>query len=310
MNKGILTISFDTELIWGRVHLSNYDQFISRAEKVHKTIPRLLTMLDTYQIPVTWAVVGHIFLDRCNSHHSDIKRPDYKNMNRDWFAEDPGSDEKKAPAWYGKSILKKIQKYGYHDIGSHTFSHFYWGEEGCTKECAESDLKAWVALASKANIDAKSFVFPKNSVNHLSLLPKYGFKIYRGPDKNWYDSTPSYIHTLLQAVDLFLPIAPKTNTLRKIDKLFVTTGSLYFPSGRGIRSKIPIGVRSTKAKRGIDSAINNREIFHLWTHPIDFSEDTEKLLHDFEDILKYAAEKREAGKIEIKTMKELTKKVI
>lgn len=313
MSNGTFTISFDTELIWGRIHLDNYDEFIQRAEKVHIILPKLLKILDTYKVPVTWAVVGHILLESCppDGHkHPEIIRPHYKNQKADWFANDPGTNEKRDPAWYGKTLLTKIQKYPYHDIGCHTFSHFYWGEKGCSKSAAESDVKLWSKVAKQNKIHASSFVFPKNSIRYLDLLSKYGFTTYRDTDDVWYKKLPSITQTFAQIIDLFLPPLSSTTTPYKNRKLIAIPGSFYFPSGRGIRRYIPKHVRAQKAIAGIDKAIMTGTLFHVWTHPIDFSEDTEKLLHDFEHIVAYAAHKRDEGVLNIAHMKTVSETLL
>ncbi len=306
MKKGTLCISLDTELIWGRVHLEKFDTFRGRAKKDWETIPKLLSLFAKYQIPVTWALTGHMFLDTCDGLHREIERPKYDWATSDWFKSDPGTDSSKNPEWYGFGLFKLIKQSGIHEVACHTFSHFFWGEKGCTKASAESDLQAWVSLAKKNNAQATSFVFPKNSVGHLDLLTKYGFTTYRGADRQWFESAPSQIRHLVQILDFLLPTSPSTVLPETNKKLINIPGSFYFLSARGVRKYIPKGIRAWKAKRGIDKAVKNGEIFHLWSHPIDFSDQPQKLLKDFEDILIYASKKVDEGKLEIKTMKQIS----
>ncbi len=306
MKKGTLCISLDTELIWGRVHLHNIDSFKSRARKDWKTIPEILTLLKKYSAPATWAVTGHMMLKSCDGCHLDLVRPRYKNQEFDWFKYDPGTDEKQNPDWYGKSLFLKIKSTPKQEIASHTYSHFFWGQEGCTHESAESDMNAWIRVAKSYGITATSFVFPKNSVGHLSLLKKNGFTTYRGPDINWFSTAPNIFKHILQILDFLLPVSPSSVKVSKNAGLINIPGSYYFPSARGIRKYIPKGLRAYKAKRGIDSAIKKGEIFHLWSHPIDFADQTSKLMYDFEEILAYANKKVVEGKLEIKSMKEIS----
>ena len=57
--KGTFCISIDTELLWGRKDL-NYKHFIPKIKKERKIIKRLLALLNKYQIPATWAIVGRL----------------------------------------------------------------------------------------------------------------------------------------------------------------------------------------------------------------------------------------------------------
>ena len=69
-------------------------------------------------------------------------------------------------------------------------------------------------------------------------------------------------------------------------------GSMYFVSGRGLKKYIPLGVRYLKSKMGINNAIKQCKVFHVWFHPMDFVDDSRKLFSDFERVLKYATKKR------------------
>lgn len=306
MKKGTLCISIDTELIWGRTHLTNIGDFTVRAKKDWKTIPTILKLLKKYQIAVTWALTGHMFLDHCDGFHQGITRPVYSSSESDWFKSDPGTNQSINPEWYGKGLFQLIKKEPMHEIACHTYSHFVWGDPNFGVESAETDIKEWVKIAKKSGVNAHSFVFPRNSVGHLPILVKYGFAAYRGVDKTWYENSSKGIQHLFQIVDFLLPISPATVTPQKKGQLVNIPGSYYFPSARGIRKYIPKGMRAWKAKKGIDKAISNGEIFHLWTHPIDFSDQTTTLMSDFEEILSYAAKKVTEGKLEIKTMKEIS----
>ncbi|MDO8638533.1 MAG: polysaccharide deacetylase family protein [Candidatus Daviesbacteria bacterium] len=307
MNRGIFCISLDMEMMWGRHDLPNYREFIKRADKERVVIKKLLNLFDKYQIPATWAVVGHLFLDHCfpdnGSKHPDVKRPNPKWTQNDWFENDPTSSLENDPQWYGLDIVKLIQQYKNQEVGSHSFSHIIFGDEGTSYSAAESDLKKCIELAKKNGIKFSSFVFPRNSVGYLGLLKKYGFRAFRGPQPNL---KKGIIAKLFQALDLFLPISPPISKPLIHDELLNIPSSMYFVSARGIRKFIPRNTRSRKAISGIKKAIDENGVFHLWTHPTDFADNTKLLLEDFEDILKYADLKRKAGLLEIKNMQQIT----
>ena len=85
---------------------------------------------------------------------------------------------------------------------------------------------------------------------------------------------------------------------------------MYYVSSRGLRKYIPNGSRLLKAKLGIDKAIKNNEIFHIWFHPVDFTDCTDQMLKEFEEILKYANKKRASEKLEIKRMNDIAYEII
>ncbi len=186
------------------------------------------------------------------------------------------------PLWSGKDIIKLIKKEKIHELGSHTYSHEVISEI--------SEKKAIDEI--KKNI-SKSFVFPRNRIKYLNLLVKYGFKSYRGKDQSEYE--------------LIIPRIPPTRKSRKKDGLTEIPSSMYFVSARGIRKYIPFGLRLFKSRLGIDQAIKNNEIFHIWFHPIDFADNTDKLINEFEQILKYANKKRSQGLLNVKTMEQIAR---
>lgn len=312
MKKGIFCISFDTELLWGR-HDLEYESFIKRAKSERAIIHRLLALLDRYAIPATWAIVGHLFLEHCTSKngikHPEIVRPSYPWVKGDWFESDPAGNIAQNPEWYGKDIVKDIIKTGLHEIGSHSFSHVVLGHKGCNRKCADSEIAASIKLARNMGINLVSFVFPRNSIGHLEVLRENGFIAFRGQDALRF-KLPGFLKPLGLALELFIPLPPPTSKPINQRGLINIPGSMYFVSARGIRKYIPRTIRSQKAIKGVDSAINNRGVFHLWTHPGDFIDQSSILFDELESILKYASQKRSAGHLEIKTMGETARQML
>lgn len=308
MKKGVLCISFDTELLWGR-HDLNYTEFIGRVAKERKIIKTLLKLLEKYKVPATWAIVGHLFLSYCKPKNG-IKHPEIKRTKtvRDWFDSDPATNIRQNPEWYGSDIVKIIKGVKKQEIASHSFSHTIFDPKFCTKEWADSEVAECVRLAKKSRIRLTSFVFPRNKVGHLNVLKKHGFSAFRGPGTRWEPPTNLFAKAML-AAQMLLPFPPPVFTPNPSGGMVNIPSSMYFVSARGARKYIPNGVRFQKAKRGIDAAIQAKRVFHLWTHPTDFTDAPEKLLAEFEAILKYADQERKEGYLEIESMRQIAIKL-
>ena len=80
----------------------------------------------------------------------------------------------------------------------------------------------------------------------------------------------------------------------------------YFPSTRRLGKFIPKGWRFKLTKLGIDKAVKDGRVFHLWTHPIDFTDNTRELFLEFENILRYISILKKSDRIEIKVMREVS----
>lgn len=186
--------------------------------------------------------------------------------------------------WHAPDTIIEIKKLKNQEIAYHSYSHSNFTE--LSEKQAEAELKRISGLSS--------FVFPGNKIAHLKLLKKFKFKTFRGSDKRSWE--------------LLYPGTPPVHQPRMEGGLLNIPGSMYFVSGRGIRKYIPQEVRYFKVRLGIEKAIKERRVFHLWFHPIDFADDSKKLFSDFEEILAYVAQKRKEGKLEVKSMREIAKK--
>ena len=83
--------------------------------------------------------------------------------------------------WYGKDIVESIARCPTRqEIASHSFSHFVAGDQDFTEEAFESDLRQCHEVAAATNLNLRSYVFPRNSIGHESVLAKHGFRAFRG----------------------------------------------------------------------------------------------------------------------------------
>ena len=81
--KAAVVISADLELAWAwRYSKKSDDPKALALQKAHQTrqnLPPLLDLFDRFNVPVTWATVGHLFLEECDRTngraHSDLPRP-------------------------------------------------------------------------------------------------------------------------------------------------------------------------------------------------------------------------------------------
>lgn len=312
--KGIFVLSLDTELAWGSFDKGLKQQKINEFNNTRYCINEMLSLLEKYQISATFAMVGHLMLSACHEQngtkHPELVRPNFSWYQKDWFSEDPCTDVNTDPIWYGSDILEDICKANPpHEIGSHSFSHLIFGDEGCYKECADSDIKECVRVAEELDLKLTSFIYPRDSIGHRDVLKKYGFLSYRGHGDEWYRPIKTKpIRRICHYLDNLLGIAPNTSK-PIIDELglFMTTGNMHYYQRSGIRKLIPIFMRVRKAKKGVDLAIKRGEVFHMWFHPFNLASDPDGLLKGLDQILAYVRKKMDEGSLDSLTMEELRK---
>jgi len=183
--KTVLLISADFELAWAWQYAKSFTDPVKEAKKIalreRENIPLILELCNNYNIPITWATVGHLFLDSCNRingvAHMEIQRlPHFENdfwrySGEDWFENDPCSDNKDAPEWYCPDLIKMILDARVkHEIGCHTFSHIDCRDEICSHEVFDSEINACKEAAKSFGIELKSFVHPAIPLATLKVL--------------------------------------------------------------------------------------------------------------------------------------------
>ena len=297
LNKPIFIISLDTELIWGYVAYPTH-KAVSLMKNDDKNgrgcIDTLLNLFEKHNIPATWAVVGHLFLDYCECENG----MPHRNMPRfkeDWYSTDPCTDIQKDPLYYGKDIVEKILSNRIeHEIGYHSFSHVIFSE--CSREVAEAEIKEGVRLAKEFGITFKSFVFPENKIGHIDALKENGFKIYRGENLTRGNINQNILIRKFNG-GINKIIAPPTEP-KWMDGIWEVPSLMYFCDPQIKFSLLP------KARIGLYRAIRSKKVFHVFLHPHNLLMYL-SLKDDLDRFLGIVAKKRDEGKISVMTMGEL-----
>jgi hypothetical protein len=89
------------------------------------------------------------------------------------------------------------------------------------------------------------------------------------------------------------------------DGLWNIPGSMLYTPAFGVRRFLPVWLRVLRANRGLDRAIERREIFHLWFHPTDLTVRPDAMLDGVRRIFERAARLRDCGELEILPMRGL-----
>jgi hypothetical protein len=300
MDKPIFIISLDTEMLWGpgggQEGIDLYN-FIKKNEKqMRGPITTLLNLFQKYQISATWAVVGHLFLDHCDEDTCLTKINMSKfGYKKSWY-KDPYSNIEKDPLYYGKDIIEKILTNPInHELGYHSFSHVCF--PNISREMAECEIKESKKIEKQWNIKFSSFVFPINKIAYVDLLKESGFKIYRGKDVSTIRTNQNLvIKKFKRGISKLLappPIKPRWDKGIWEIQSSMSFSDTQIPHSLLVRSKV-----------GLDRAIKEKKIFHIWLHPFNLFY-YQRLKDDLETLLKYVSKRRDKGQINIMTMNEL-----
>jgi peptidoglycan/xylan/chitin deacetylase (PgdA/CDA1 family) len=317
VEKGVFTLSLDFELIWGTLDLFGPDRFQAACEFERRVvIDRLLELLAEFEVPATWLVLGHLLLDSCRREgtvpHPEIHRPRHSWVEGDWFAHDPCADEQSHPTFYGRTLVEKIRACPVpQEIGSHSFSHVIFGDPGCSRDTADSELAASAGLAAAIGLKPRSFAFPRNSVGHLDLLTRHGLRGYRGPGPRWYERRVRSwgLDRIAHLAEVLAAVRPPVVTPEWTEHgLWSIPGSMiYFPM-HGRRRHIPLSVRVRRAHKGLRAAVQHRKLFHLWFHPTNLADEPDRMFAGLRDVLARARALADSGQLDILPMAEVAER--
>jgi peptidoglycan/xylan/chitin deacetylase (PgdA/CDA1 family) len=281
MVKGRVTISIDLELAWGTWDVLT-PEHLRLAEALERPIcAALIELFDRYEVAATWAIVAGLLDASCST-----ARPGNK------------------ACWYAPDIIERVTqaKVG-HEIGSHSGQHIYF--DRATASQAQEDLEFAQHLHQVNGLSFKSFIFPRNSVDHLNILAKVGLQTFRGPGVDWIETARRAGKTAGQVanlVDKLLPIAPAAVVARECGELTDVPPSMLLIGRNGLRRFAWPQVTRLKLRKGLERAKQAGRIFHLWFHPSNFYYRREEQLATLKWFLELISEEAGRGAIEILTM--------
>jgi Polysaccharide deacetylase len=324
-SHGHLVISLDFELFWGVFDVSTLDNYKTNLLLVRTIIPKLLTLCDIYNIKLSFATVGFLFAKNKEElfEYSPELRPTYANSNFSPYClfKGIGDTEEEDPFHYAQSLIRMIKNNGNHEIGSHTFCHYYCNEKGQNSSQFEADLKATIVAAKRLEIDITSIVFPRNQINseYLGICAKHGITSYRGIEKHWMYSTintkqlENPFYRGFRLLDNYINISGfNTNsiTILKKETPLVNIPSSRFlrPYNKLLRHLEPLKV--SRIKKGMTYAAKNNEVYHLWWHPHNFGDNMDDNFRILEQLFKHYKFLNNSQDFKSETMTGLSKIVV
>lgn len=326
MNNGHLVISLDFELHWGLFDLLSIQEYQENLANVNVVVDRLIDLCEQYDVRLTFATVGFLLAKDKEEliKYSPRLKPTYKKqeLNPYTLFNEIGNSEKDDPYHYGYSILKKIQSSKIHEIGTHTFSHYYCNEAGQTIQQFNNDIESAVNIANDFGIETRSIVFPRNMVNSNALdsCKEFGISSYRGNEKAYiYRIDPKKKHYNWLLV----------RGLRLLDSYFNITGSniydvvsinkennfINLPSSRFLRPystslKSLESLKLRRIKKGMRKAAKENKLYHLWWHPHNFGTNIDENFNNLEKIFKEYVKLNQTHNFSSETMTSLTNKIL
>lgn len=297
--NGVFVISLDFELLWGVWDVTTKESYAENILGVQKVIPRLIEVFGLYDFKVTFATVGFLFAENKETLLLNLPpiKPTYSKASYNVYENEMaviGDDEINDPYHFGYSLFQII-KNSRHEVGTHTFCHYYCLEDGQTIEEFDADIKAAVKIAKANNVNLTSMVFPRNQVNaeYLSVLKDNGILAYRGNPTSWIYKPRKFAAEipfirLCRLLDTYIPISGyNTHSIEKKAGL-----PINIPASRFLKpyNKNFVWFEKFKLQRiknEMTKAAQRGEFFHLWWHPHNFGINLDQNISNLEELLKH-----------------------
>ncbi|MEM2241040.1 MAG: polysaccharide deacetylase family protein [Nitrososphaeria archaeon] len=304
LQKGVFLISVDLEMMWGfnsellENNLS-IKPYLKMIKKSREAISYLLEILEKYEIPATWAVVGHLMLNRCERvnglPHPNMPRPKIKGV--DWYSLDPCSSVKDEPLWYAPDIVASIlDSEIVHEFASHSFSHVDFTK--IDAEIAAAEVRESKRLIENVcGTTVKTFIFPKSRFGHFDILKEHGFIAFRG--KSSIKDRKLARYPFIDKILNYAKMMNKSNPLVLVDQpkleqgLWNIPGSLLFQGSSWVDFHYLYKIASESIKK----IIKNKAIFQIILH--DYSLVPPNSRKAFLNVITLASSLKKKGMIEI-----------
>ena len=299
---GSFTISLDLELYWGVRDKQSLNSYKNNLLGVWEIIPKMLTLFQKYDIHVTWATVGFLFLKNEKEFQGMSPKllPQYKDTSLSPYVYFKGVDPLQfrdntfRKMHFCPDLIKEIQTYPFQEIATHTYSHYYTREPEIAVKVFETDLLQAIAIAQSKNITVNSLVFPRNQIDTQSIntLKNTNIKVYRGNPVHWAYKSGEIGKTFWQRVyrflDIYIDLSGSHSTVPQPDEEgLCEVKSSMFMRAYSRKFKLLEQVKLRRVKKAMTEAAQKGENFHLWWHPHNFGVHQKENLENLEEILQH-----------------------
>jgi len=290
-DPGRFTLSMDFELGWGVVETGQW-RARERAgvyERLRPVMRRTLDMLDTLEIPLTWAAVGGMAspqealeFDHLPSHLQECSHrfvTEARQSTRD-----------------GRDLVDMVRASRVpHDLGSHSFSHARFSAPGYDDAARHHDL----TLAQKALMHwggaPISFIFPENDAASLVPVVQAGLRHVR--------LAPAGVAATGSLAKLSAKLArpPAAGPVQAPQGLSAETGTMFFHWPLQDRFGLRRRMAMRQSAMALQAAATQGCAIHYWLHPFNLAE-IPGLEERFNALMHTVADLRDRGAIRVATI--------
>jgi hypothetical protein len=303
------------ELAWGYA-TSAQDRsrrFSLDGARERKSILQLVEIFNHYGIIPTWALVGHLFFQRCE------RCPFCPILEIRGTVDDPQEIyDSGNPLWYGEDLINTLVRNGAdHEFAFHGYTHAVFDEKIMDTSAARIEIEEWLRLGYRKQVIPRAVVFPRNKVGHLKLFKEFGFICYRGEIKpHPYFSFPLVGRTIRKVYNLISSLLPPSvYSLPGIDPsglINLPSTEYFFGRYRRFERWLDLfGLHHLSVQNMVKSvrrAAAEKKILHIRAHPCEFQ--TEMDFNKLHYLLGTVEKERNQGRMRTVGMTQLARDIL
>lgn len=260
-----VVVSLDFELRWGvyDIYRDDLGGYRRNLEGVREAVPGLLELFRAEGVRATWATVGALACESWDEYEARAPAPPvYLDTT---FAPITGLRDLDPTGHlhFAPDLVRAVAAAPGQEVGSHSFSHYFFGEAGFHRGDATRDAVAVRELfVEKLGREPTSFVFPRNQVAFEDELLEAGLRALRTNPRGLVWSLPTSLRESPPARVARLGQAfAGIQVARRLGPLVPASAFVRL----GLPS--PLARAHRRAIAGAVKACRPGEFVHLWFHP-------------------------------------------
>ena len=256
-------LSFDCEGKWG---MADDPAMASNNpigdDSLIKAYTRIFEVLEKYEIPATFALVG-LFAGQYEEYVESRDQLLESKPHEEWLQiPEQSFAAGLLDGWFYPGLVENIRSTGLHEIASHSYSHLPMHNVEVTKDSFSTELKFVKQWQERNSVELSTFIFPRNQIQYQEALKDYDYLGFRQCDVQ----NAAYANRLKILQD-------ECNIRRKSDVHSANAEPIAIPPGtflnwrHGPRRVIPEQLTLKRWSNVLRHAVNTGGVAHLWLHP-------------------------------------------
>ncbi|MGQ3414274.1 polysaccharide deacetylase family protein [Natrinema sp. LN54] len=295
---GSVVISLDAELGWGFHDLAEPPN--DRVDAGRRGWSVMVELLEEFDVPATWAVVGHLMLDSCDGSHADHPAPD------GWFEHERADWADREELRFGPDLVDDVLESDVdHEFASHSFSHVLFGRPETDRDLAVAELERSREIAADWNQSIDSFIYPRNDIGHRDVLAEQGVTAYRGKSPTRDGVRGVFDSTIRDQSMLVEPVVDEHGLVNVPASMFLFG---FEGPARTVAESIWEDPMVALARRGIDEAARTDGLFHMWLHPNNLTRERDD--KRMRAILSHLERQRSATDLTVETLADVADRIV